>query len=371
MLDKIINETVQVIFIEEAVEEVSDAQAASADGGDALNGGTKMTERPGVNKEVVLKNVVLKYLPELDGSFLAAVGAYVQVAESSGDFALLSLLAAIREEVLAAVSGEMRPDVQVVQLVSRLKSPEDRLEVLRAAHRGGGKAAGYDVPNAPIESVENAAARVVDELEMNENVPSWQLLYQLLLTRETTRQLHPNADELGVYSKTVTSGSFSPSEIPRAEANLIKELSVINDAFKRRAHLSAILDECRGLDEEAASSAGRANGGKVKLKRTARGFSPPGLVEPGAGGGGEGGGTLNVFDIRDIRPGRLIDSVLNMRVALMRDDGDERVIGRLTELYFECCDVVLETCDRENAQLEARAAKEMADADDNPSTQSR
>ena len=161
MLDKIINETVQGIFIEEAVEEVSDAQAASADGGDAPNGGTKMTERPGVNKEVVLKNVVLKYLPELDGSFLAAVGAYVQVAESSGDFALLSLLAAIREEVLAAVSGEMRPDVQVVQLVSRLKSPEDRLEVLRAAHRGGGKAAGYDVPNAPIESVENAAARVV------------------------------------------------------------------------------------------------------------------------------------------------------------------------------------------------------------------
>jgi hypothetical protein len=265
----------------------------------------------------------------------------------------------------------MQPDIQVVQLVSRLKSPEDRLEVLRAAHRGGGKAAGYDVPNAPIESVENAAARVVDELEVNENVPSWQLLYQLLLTRETTRQLHPNADELGVYSKTVTSGSFSPSEIPRAEANLIKELSVINDAFKRRAHLSAIMDECRALDEEAASSAGRANGGKVKLKRTARGFSPPGLVEPGAGGGDEGGGKLNVFDIRDIRPGRLIDSILNMRVALTRDDADERVISRLTELYFECCDVVLETCDRGNAQLEERAAKELADADENPSTQSR
>ena len=63
---------------------------------------------------------------------------------------------------------------------------------------------------------------------------------------------------------------------------------------------------------------------------------------------------------------------MNMRVALMRDDGDERVIGRLTELYFECCDVVLETCDRENAQWERRERREeMADADDNPSTQSR
>ena len=69
--------------------------------------------------QVLRMGVIAKHLNEFDGSFLAAVSAYVQVAESSGDFGLLSLLAAIREEVISAVSGEMQPDIQVVQLLQR------------------------------------------------------------------------------------------------------------------------------------------------------------------------------------------------------------------------------------------------------------
>ena len=76
---------------------------------------------------------------------------------------------------------------------------------------------GFDIPAAPIEKVENTSARLIDEMELQEHVPNWQLLYQLLLVRETSRQLHPNADDLGVYGTTVISSSFSPSEIPKAE----------------------------------------------------------------------------------------------------------------------------------------------------------
>ena len=38
-------------------------------------------------------------------------------------------------------------------LAARLRNKDERLEVLRAAHRGGGKAAGFDVPSATIETV--------------------------------------------------------------------------------------------------------------------------------------------------------------------------------------------------------------------------
>ena len=354
LLDLIIKETVEQVFVEEAVEEVipgdddadadADADAASPSSAPAME----------VDKEAILRSVVRKHLSELDGSFMAALSAYVQVAESSGDFALLSMLAAIREEVLAAVTGEMQPDIQVVQLVSRLKSREQRVEVLRAAHSGGGTVAGMDVPAASIEAVEMVAARLVDEMESQERVPNWQLLWQLLLVRETARQLHPKCDDDGVFGATVVSRSFSPSEIPKAEAAMIKELCVVNESRARRANVLAALDECRALDE-----ARDADGGKLKLKRSSRGFRRRNDSDSGA----HGSSSLDVFDVRDVRPGRLIDCVINMRVALARDDADARVVGRLADVYFECCDVVLEQADKgaRNARADEKARQELGE----------
>ena len=351
LLDLIIKETVEQVFVEEAVEEVipgdDDADADAA----ATPSSAPAAE---VDKEAILRSVVRKHLGELDGSFMAALSAYVQVAESSGDFALLSMLAAIREEVLAAVTGEMQPDIQVVQLVSRLKSREQRVEVLRAAHAGGGTVAGMDVPAASIEAVETVAARLVDEMESQERVPNWQLLWQLLLVRETARQLHPKCDDDGVFGATVVSRSFSPSEIPKAEAAMIKELCVVNESRARRAAALATLDECRALDE-----ARDADGGKIKLKRSTRGFRRRNDTD----GGDDGSSSMDVFDVRDVRPGRLIDCVINMRVALAREDADARVVDRLAEIYFECCDVLLEQADKgaRSARADEKATQELGE----------
>ena len=351
LLDLIIKETVEQVFVEEAAEEVipgdddADADAAAS---------PSSAPAAEVDKEAILRSVVRKHLGELDGSFMAALSAYVQVAESSGDFALLSMLAAIREEVLAAVTGEMQPDIQVVQLVSRLKSREQRVEVLRAAHAGGGTVAGMDVPAASIEAVETVAARLVDEMESQERVPNWQLLWQLLLVRETARQLHPKCDDDGVFGATVVSRSFSPSEIPKAEAAMIKELCVVNESRARRAAALATLDECRALDE-----ARDADGGKIKLKRSTRGFRRRNDTD----GGDDGSSSMDVFDVRDVRPGRLVDCVINMRVALAREDADARVVDRLAEIYFECCDVLLEQADKgaRSARADEKATQELGE----------
>jgi len=49
------------------------------------------------------------------------------------------------------------------------------------------------------------------------------------------------------------------------------------------------------------------------------------------------------LDSRDLRPGRFIDSVINLRVSLLRE-GEEStpVVTRLGEIYYEMCDVVME-----------------------------
>ena len=334
LLDLVIQETIEQIFVEEAAEEVLPDDDDDSD----PSSPSPASAASAVDKEAILRGVIAKHLNEFDGSFLAAVSAYVQVAESSGDFGLLSLLAAIREEVISAVSGEMQPDIQVVQLLARLADGSERAAVLQKAHNGGGEVAGQRVPAADIDAVEHAAARLVDEMETREHIPSWQLLWQLLLARETTRQMHPKADEFGVYGDTVFVGSHSPSEIPRAEAAMIKELCVVNEAAKRRALVAAKFEECRELDEASVRDAG----GKIKLKRSTRGFA----ARPNPNDLENGAPSMDVFDVRDVRPGRLVDCVINMRVALQREGADQRVIDRLTAIYFETCDVALEMADK-------------------------
>ena len=72
---------------------------------------------------------------------------------------------------------------------------------------------------------------------------------------------------------------------------------------------------------------------------------------------------MDVFDVRDVRPGRLIDCIINMRVALRKEDADARVVDRLADIYFEACDVVLEQADKGAKQMEAdeRLGKEMGE----------
>ena len=324
VLDAIIRETVQGIFVEEAATEVLN-EASEAE--------HRETPAETVDKRAVLRSVVQSHFEELDGSFLAALGAYVRASEASGDLQLVSLLNAIKEETLATVTDSFTDEIKVVQLVARLKSNEERFEVIRTAHGEGGRVLGdVEVPAVSVEKIERAAAQLVDELELQEQIPNWDLLYQVIVVRETARQLSKHVDETGVYSETVLSGSFAPSELPKAESTLIKELVTVNTVAQRRALLAKILDETKEkLDQEAEDA--RGSDGKIKLKATTRGFQP--RIERAS--------NVTGLDTRDLRPGRFIDSVINLRASLIRESSDSKpVIARLGEIYYEACDVVME-----------------------------
>ena len=98
VLDKIIRETVEGIFLEEAATEVLN-EASAANEREAVESA--------VDKRAVLRAVVRSHFEELDGSFLAALGAYGRASGASGDLQLVSLLNAIKEETLATVTDSL------------------------------------------------------------------------------------------------------------------------------------------------------------------------------------------------------------------------------------------------------------------------
>ena len=372
VLDSIIKETVEQIFVDEVSEEVFD-EVDELSNDDESESASKSFEREKrrrkeMEKEQmrvrILKSVVKSKFNELDGTFLSVLGAYIKQAEMKDDMPLLSLLQAIKEETLQAVTVEMQPEMQVVQLVARLMRAEDRAEVLKIAHKGGGRAKclkvydgvvedptaeeeGKDkedetsredyVPKADIDEVERAAAQLCDEMELREVVPSWDLLYQIILARESARQMSPKSDKLGVYSEIVVSGAFAPSELPKAEAALIRKLVETDDANKRREMLFEAMESARIENEKASEEARKQHEeGKIKLTKTTRGFNER-----------EEEITDEELMLKDLRPGRMIDCLINLRCSLLDDErvkeiGEQAVVAeRMAVMYFEVCDLVL------------------------------
>merc|ERR1711959_465025 len=124
------------------------------------------------------------------------------------------------------------------------------------------------------DEVERAAAQLCDEMELREVIPSWDLLYQIILARESARQMSPKSDRLGVYSEIVVSGAFAPSELPKAESALIRKLVRTDDASTRREMLFETMESAR-IENEKLSEEGRKQHeeGRIKLTKTTRGFT--------------------------------------------------------------------------------------------------
>jgi hypothetical protein len=380
VLDEIIKEVVEQIFIDEAAEEVFDeVETASERLIDENEKEKNVSESFKKERErrkrkereqmrvLTLQSVVRSKFDELDGTFLSVLGAYIKRAEQQEDAPLLTMLQAIKEETLRAVTVEMQPEMQVVQVVARLMRAEDRAEVLKIAHRGGGRAkclanANDDeeiivgdesrprddtkrddyIPEADIDAVERAASQLSDEMELREVIPSWDLLYQIILARESARQMSPKTDKFGVYSDIVVSGAFAPSELPKAESLLIRNLVQIDDGNKRRQLLFDSMESARMENEKLSLEARKQREeGKIKLTKTTRGFSDTNKK------GVDDTYTDEELMLRDLRPGRMIDCLINLRCSLLKDDrvkerGEQAIVAeKMAMLYFEACDLVL------------------------------
>lgn len=103
---------------------------------------------------------------------------------------------------------------------------------------------------------------------------------------------------------------------------------VVNDQVQRRGQLALQFDECREICEDKANN--REPEDARKLRKVTRGFKPRQEKKP------------QHYEVEELRPGRYINCLINLRVSLIKDGEDQKVIDRLTNMYFEACDVVME-----------------------------
>ena len=247
---------------------------------------------------------------------------------------LLRLLLAVREEVLTAAAARLPPDVQVMEALTDASSPEERRAVLvevweseqasRLPKLERENRPPPSFPGASLEGVENAASRLLERMEDTDAVVvDVTLLARTALAREAARdaveaavgggrvppsvELSPDAR---ARTQKVVTGAFPPSQLPRWEAALLKELVTVGDSTVRS-----------GLMRHALSEA-LLQGNNPDVSAARGGMRPMGSRPQGVGGPKEGG---NPEGPPPVRPGRLLDTITNLRADIANADGYDTV----------------------------------------------
>jgi hypothetical protein len=309
----------------------------------------------------ILRDAVLTELPHLDEQFLAALNGcaalvgpsfpclrlaltvsmhlkrYINAASSRENAPLTKLLMSIRYETLRAVASQLPPELQVVELLTQVGDASRKAQILDTAARGGGVLDFLDaaVPGCSHEEVENAASRLVEQMEDTDAVVAdIQLLVRTALAREAAREaMHrrrPGPVPVGVKhldENKVITAAFPPSQLPRLEMALVKELVAVAEPTVRRGLLQFALTQALPLGNQV--EVGHASKGGLKPI----GSRPPSAGVPWKGKGKEGetgkagasGGKNSEKREGDgpppVRPGRLLDCITNLLIDLAVADG--------------------------------------------------
>jgi hypothetical protein len=168
---------------------------------------------PDAAHPAILRAAVASQLESLDEQFLAALNGYINAASVREEKPLLRMLLAIREETLAAVAQRLPAALQVVEALTQAPGSASRAEILNLAANGGGlyRQLGIELPEAPLSDVENAAARLLEQMEdRDEVVADAKLLVRVALAREAARDTLRNkssgdgAEEMQASAKIIS-----------------------------------------------------------------------------------------------------------------------------------------------------------------------
>ena len=211
---------------------------------------------------------------------------------------------------------------------------EARALLLETVASGGGLVEGLDsaLPFSTLDDVENAASRLVEQMEDTDAVVAEaQLLVRTTLAREAARDAlqlrRGGATPSGASSEKaarvaqakVITAAFPPSQLPRWEIALLKELVTVADPTVRRGLLQHAFSEALELGNNPDASATR--GGLRPLSTR-----PPQVGTPWKGG--PPAAPPNAPRKADdpnapppVRPGRFLDCVVNLLSDLAVAEG--------------------------------------------------
>ncbi|DBB14614.1 hypothetical protein WJX82_003763 [Trebouxia sp. C0006] len=225
MLNSMMEEIHQEAFVSGAVSEVTG-------------------QAPEVTEAEAIRKAVASRMDQLDEAFLMALGAYIGAAEEQGDKALAGRLSRIQQQVLQDVSKRLPPEMQILDIVLRLLSRNERMSVLRQAASGQG---GDDVPPCDIKRVRGAALQLVSDMEEKDAIPDRRLLARLCIAREEIAEVvaeqqyaNRSGSTQDMYENNM---ALHNQSVPKASIAFLKELLTMSDEAKRKAFLQKAFRE--------------------------------------------------------------------------------------------------------------------------------
>lgn len=224
LLDEIIDEATQELFVEETTAEAL-GEACEFDMGNALQG------------------AVRKRAESLDSVFMNTLSSYIMVVEREGPRQILEILLQVREFAVEAVRESMPPELKWVDTLVRVAEPVERRKLLTfALEKADG--AGID-----LVAMAQTAGQLIDDMETRPEVGDRKLLVRLCSVRELARDL---------CTSEVKPVQFPEAQVPRHEASFIKELMSVGGAnLKERRQ--ALLSRAFGSDWSGAGGISEQN----------------------------------------------------------------------------------------------------------------
>uniref|UniRef100_A0A7S3VMY3 Uncharacterized protein n=1 Tax=Dunaliella tertiolecta TaxID=3047 RepID=A0A7S3VMY3_DUNTE len=283
VLEEVLNDILQELLVDQAASYLTE-------------------ERPELNEMEAVRNAVIQRIELLDANFLAALNGYIQVASLRPNDGMLSLLLALRDEVLRQVSMRLPPTARVMDAALQLMYKDNRVQLLKtaidwkrtsssgmeqvepAASASAAEEAGSPGPadqastatidvQAGDESDQEAAhmkellaelpvgvdadsmvatsSQLIDDMEEQQVIADRRLLARMCLVREEVRWLDQEQNFTSSSSSSssstedeeskkrrVSSAYFARANVPQRCIAYLKELLVLNDPAQRVALLS-------------------------------------------------------------------------------------------------------------------------------------
>jgi len=291
--------------IDEILREMSDTMFVEVATADVLG------EEPELTQSEALRGAIKKRLNDLDASFMAALAAYMRAAEARGDRQLIQILTFVREEVLAALTSKLPPSMQVVDLIVREPTLEQRNRILSTSVGGGD---GDKIPSCSPDEIALAVGQLIDEMERMAEVPEWKLLMRLCSAREMVRRM-------GVEDERSARTTVPPSQAMSAETQMVNNLAMVVDPNRRKSFLRAAFDKSQNSERRQAADKEAAE----------RSFGPQPPKRKSMS---------DIIVVSGVRPGRFMDGLVGLIRESKAQGSPLSTVKMLEKQYNEACEVL-------------------------------
>lgn len=174
------------------------------------------SENPDMSQQEAIRNAVVQRIEFLDANFLAALGAYIQVAQTNKEDVLADVLVTMREEVLRQVALRLPPAAQVLDLALKETDKDARVQIVKTALEGGKDS----VPGADMDSLWATTCQFVDDMEEQEIIADRKLLARLCLVKEELRWIDLEQNFMQQSDVVL----FSRANVPQSCIAFLKEI---------------------------------------------------------------------------------------------------------------------------------------------------